>query len=253
MMSFLDTYSIRARLFPAILAIAPAIVLATIAVSWTTFSLPQAVTAAAVGVLFFGAADLGRRFGKAAQSKLFKATGGKPTLRILERANRVLDNRSKDRYRNFIASMLCEAPPTERDEIERPGEVAEFYDRCSNWLRERTRDRTKFKVLFEENVTYGYRRNLLGLKWPALVLNLAVVVFCLGVMRGEIGLSVDFRLLITVLVFAAIHALVFLLSVTKRSVLDASEQYARQLVLCCELLMRDEPDAPKLIVAQQAG
>lgn len=53
-MGFLDAYSVRARLFPAVLAIAPALALATVAVTWNQLSLPQVVTSLAVGVLFVG-------------------------------------------------------------------------------------------------------------------------------------------------------------------------------------------------------
>ncbi|MGO7259264.1 hypothetical protein ACCT32_37710, partial [Rhizobium brockwellii] len=41
-----------------------------------------------------------------------------------------------------------------------------------------------------------------------------------------------------VLVVAAIHALYFTAGVTRKSVLDASDQYGRQLVLSCDEFIR---------------
>ena len=41
-------------------------------------------------------------------------------------------------------------------------------------VREETRDHTAYPLLFSENITYGFRRNLAGLKPTALVCNLVV-------------------------------------------------------------------------------
>ena len=60
-MPILDIYNPRARLLPAVIGIATAIVIATISVSWTEMSLPQAIVTAAVAVFFVAASDLARR------------------------------------------------------------------------------------------------------------------------------------------------------------------------------------------------
>ncbi|TPK10302.1 hypothetical protein [Mesorhizobium sp. B2-5-7] len=159
-MGFLDSYSIRARLFPAVWAIAPAIALATVAVTWNAFSLPQAITTLAVGVIFVGFSDIARRFGKRAERQIFSSTGGRPAITLLRRGKQEFAEETKDRYRNFLAKQLGEPAPTAENELNNPRIADGFYERCGNWLRERTRDTTKFKILFEENKTYGFRRNL---------------------------------------------------------------------------------------------
>jgi hypothetical protein len=63
-----------------------------------------------------------------------------------------------------------------------PAAAKSFYERTGTWLRENTRDTKKFPILFNELVTYGFRRNLLGVKWPALALNLVVVLICAGLL-----------------------------------------------------------------------
>lgn len=40
----------------------------------------------------------------------------------------------------------------------------------------------KFSILFNEFATYGFRRNLFGVKWPALLLNATVVFICAGLL-----------------------------------------------------------------------
>jgi hypothetical protein len=237
----LDTYTLQARLFPAILAIAPALALATVAVSWNTLSLPQAITTMAVGVLFMGFSDIARRFGKRAERRLFRDTGGRPVITLLRHADPVFDEKTKQRYRNFLAGALGEPAPSADDEVQDAQWTNGFYERCGNWLRERTRDKGKFKILFEENKTYGFRRNLFGVKWPALALNLAVVVICSLIISHKVDVPNDPSLVqvFTVLVIAAIHALYFLAFVGRKAVVQASDQYARQLVLSCETLMQD--------------
>ncbi|RWP25157.1 MAG: hypothetical protein EOR02_29960 [Mesorhizobium sp.] len=240
-MGFLDAYSIRARLFPAVLAIAPAIALATVAVTWNHLSLPQVVTTLAVGVLFVGFSDIARRFGKAAEKEMFKDTGGRPTITLLQYSDRTFAEATKARYRNFLAEAIGESPLSIEDEKRDPNASAGFYERCGNWLRERTRDTTKFKILFEENKTYGFRRNLFGVKWPALTLNVIVVLICLAILSRHLDVPNDPSLMqvFTVLIIAAIHAGYFYFFVGRKAVVEASDQYARQLILSCETLMSE--------------
>lgn len=240
-MGFLDAYSIRARLFPAVLAIAPAIALATVAVTWNHLSLPQVVTTLAVGVLFVGFSDIARRFGKRAEREMFKETGGRPTITILQHADRTFAEATKARYRNFLGEAIGESPPTGEDETRDPSESAGFYERCGNWLRERTRDTAKFQILFEENKTYGFRRNLFGVKWPALTLNVVVVLICLAILSRNLDVPNDPSLMqvFTVLIIAGIHAGYFFFFVGKKAVMEASSQYGRQLILSCETLMAE--------------
>lgn len=240
-MGFLDAYSIRARLLPAIWAIAPALALATVAVTWTTFSLPQAITTLSVGVIFVGFSDIARRFGKKAEREIFNSTGGRPTITLLRRGDQRFSEATKDRYRSFLAKQLGEPAPTAEEEINSSPAVEGFYERCGNWLRERTRDTAKFKILFEENKVYGFRRNLYGAKWPALTLNAIVVVTCLLSLSRKMDVPNDPSLLqvFTVLMISAIHAGFFFFFVSKRAVLEASDQYGRQLILSCETLMAE--------------
>jgi hypothetical protein len=110
---------------------------------------------------------------------------------------------------------------------------------CGNWLRERTRDTDKFKVLFDELVTYGFRRNLFGIKYAALGIDLAVVVGCgIALWRGvPLDLSsVSGGKLVLIGAFTLIHAAYVAFAVTEGSVRQAAQQYARQLLMSCETL-----------------
>lgn len=240
MTSLLDMYNLRARFIPAVIGIAPAIALAAIAISWTTVTLPQVIATLAIGILFIVAADLARRMGKKTERKLFASTDGKPIIQQLRHMDATFDGATKNRYRNFLASQLNELPPTA--ECEKSNTVASngFYDRCGIWLRERTRDKSKFNLLFEENITYGFRRNLYGLKVPGLLLNILVVIACIFLLSpyGGILIKTTRNELFTVFIIALIHAIYLLFFVTKKSVIEAAKQYSEQLIKSCDIFIQ---------------
>jgi hypothetical protein len=234
-LSFLDTYTIRARLFPAVLAAAPALALAGVSVSWDKLALSQLIATIALGVLIFVLADLARRRGKRVEPIIEQKLGGRPSA--LRHSDDTLDSVSKQRYLDFLATKLNEAAPSQEDEERAPDVTQRFYERGSAWLRENTRDTKKFRILFEENITYGFRRNLYGLKWPALILNIAVVFVCAVVLmlsyfrQWQVDYSARF---LSVIAIAALHATYIFFAVTEQGVVEASKQYARQLALSCE-------------------
>jgi hypothetical protein len=112
-----------------------------------------------------------------------------------------------------------------------------FYELAGTWLRENTRDTKKFPILFNENVTYGFRRNLLGVKWVALGLDAAVVAICAAVLwyRSPVSMGDETTTrAVVVFIVGAAHALYFLLGVRAQNVMVAARTYARQLILSCE-------------------
>jgi hypothetical protein len=151
-----------------------------------------------------------------------------------------LDTDSKDRYRAFLASKLKRTAPTAAEEEQNQAVADAFYEQAGTWLRENTRDTKKFSILFNENISYGYRRNLLGLKWVALGLNIAVVAICAGLLwyNAPVIIADAFtgRVLV-VLVVAAIHAVYIVAVVNQDSVIAATRTYARQLILSTETFL----------------
>ena len=237
--SVLDAYTLRARVYPALIGMTPLIALAAVVVPWHRLGWWYAGVAVGVGVLFCAFADLARRLGKSVERSLFKETNGRPTMTLLRHRDDEFDAKTKDRYRNLLANRLGELAPTQGEEEKDPRAADAFYERCGNWLREHTRDPVKFKILKEENITYGFRRNLYGLRWLVLPMNLAVVIVTGWLMWS----GRHAPLVYLVLGVAVVHACYFLFLVTWESVSEASGQYARQLMLSCELLM--EPAKPK--------
>jgi hypothetical protein len=240
MFKILDAYSLRARLFPAILATAPAIAALALLISWERIALSNIVVTTTLVVLVFALADFARRLGLRVEPRLYAEMGGKPSVTMFRRSDAAIETSTKNRYRAFIARMINERPPTVQQESANPQNADTFYEACGTWLRANTRDPKKFSLLFNENVGYGFRRNLFGLRWPALTINLIVVAICAGLIwyRGTLDLDNDLTTRTFVVLFvAAIHAAYFALVVTKAGVKEAARKYGRELILSTEVLM----------------
>jgi hypothetical protein len=215
--------------------------------SWSRLSVSNAIATLGLAVLLLALSDFARARGKRIEPTIFEALGGKPSITMLRFADDRFDRQTKTRYLAFLAGKLSESAPTEDDERRDPPAADAFYERCGAWLRENTRNIKKFSILFNENVSYGYRRNLLALKWPALVLNGGVVLVCVWALVGGepfAALGTLKSRVMVVLAVAAIHALYIGLAINERVVAEAARSYARQLILSCELFLRKEKPTP---------
>jgi hypothetical protein len=233
----LDPYTLRARLVPAVIAGAPAFALAIALVSWGTFGLTHVIATLALTALFAAFSDVARRRGKAIESALVSKMGGLPSTTILRHRDSTIDEATKKKIHIFLGGKLGEVPPTAEQEATNPELADIYYARGATWLRENTRDVKKFRLVFNENVDYGYHRNLLGLRIPGFLLNAAIVILCVALLwsRSPVDPSDAFnQKLITVIVIAILHAAYLAIFVTEAGVFEAARLYARQLLLASE-------------------
>ncbi|MCY1191561.1 hypothetical protein D9M72_28040 [compost metagenome] len=235
-----DTYSLKARVFPALIAGFPTLLLLFVLVPWDHLALSQVIAASMGLVLLFAFADMARHRGKKLQERL--GTGETPGQWL--RGNPDVPEGSKDRYRNFVADQLRLPAPTLEDEKSDPERAADFYRSANAWLREETRDHVKYDLLFGENVTYGFRRNLLGLKPTALLCNLVVLVLCGGILYLRPSYfaalpNMDEKVYLAVAA-VFLHSAYLMVAVHKSAVREASHAYGRQLILSCEALIRSQ-------------
>lgn len=236
---FFDAYSVRARLFPAIIAAAPALAALTLLISWKTFGLSNMIASLGLLVMLFAIADFSRARGRKIESTIYEEQGGIPSITMFRRNDKTIDGSSKERYREFLAGKLKVAMPSPEEELENQDVADVFYGQCGVWLRQNTRNTKVFPILFGENVTYGFRRNLLGAKNFALLLNVLVVAICalmLWRMSWDIGAPLGSKTTV-VLIVAAAHAAYMFLAVNRNAVCDASRAYGRELILSCEYFL----------------
>lgn len=236
-----DAYSLRARLFPAIIAAAPALAALTLLISWKSFELSNAIATIAILVLLFAIADLARARGRTIEPGLYEQQGGKPSVVMFRRNDSTIDDALKERYRHFLGGKLGVTAPTAAQEQADPAAADAFYEQCGVWLREHTRDTKKFHLLFGENVTYGFRRNLLGVRWLAIALNLIVVAICVVLLwrSGWNWAAPLSQRTIVVLLIAVVHAIYVIAVVRRASVNDASRAYGREMILSCEAFLQN--------------
>jgi hypothetical protein len=238
LLNLFDGSSLRARLFPAIFASAPLLVLIALVMPWRHLSWVHAVASIAIPVILFVAADIARRAGKKMEPVMYRRWGGKPTTRMLRHRDPTLDANTKAAYLAFLADKIGAPPPCAREEASDPAKADAYYERCGAWLRENTRSTKKFSVLFGENVTYGYRRNLLALKVVSLTADIVIVIgsaiafaYKLPAIDGNLELK-----LALIAAFAVVHGTLLTIAVSETSLKEASEIYARQLLLSCEAM-----------------
>ncbi|MBR0877768.1 hypothetical protein ACVMGC_007937 [Bradyrhizobium barranii subsp. barranii] len=234
-----DTYVLRARLIPAVVAGAPAFALAAILVSWSSFNFTQFIAAMGLAALFSVFSNVARTRGKAIEPGIYEKMGGMPSTIILRHNDSTFDPVTKARMHAFLAKKLNEPAPTAEQEATDPVAADGFYARGGNWLRENTRDTKKFPLVFGENINYGFHRNLLGLRLPGFCLNALIVIFCAVILYLRYPIDISRRpdqALVTVIGVAVLHALYLAFFVNEHNVFQAARLYARQLLLSIEKL-----------------
>lgn len=231
---FFDRYSRQARLLPALLTLFPAFL--TVAV-WVPalYQLAAGLTGLAIacGVLTV-LAHFARSRGRKLEKQLIQEWGGLPTTIWLRKSDGYLEIETKQRYYNFLESSIPDwkAPTEDVEASDR------LYSSAVRWLLERTRDVQQFPLVFKENISYGFRRNCLGLKPFAI----AVSVLAAGYTGIQfMGISPTTLLQtslpqIAVGCISALFALWWTFGVTANWVRDAGDAYAKALLGACDIV-----------------
>src|SRR2546430_104923 len=98
MFKYLDPYTLRARLAPAVIAAAPAFAFVALLISWNRFSVSNTIATIGLAVLLFALSDFARSRGKRIEPAIFQWLGGKPSATMLRFADSNFDRPSKARY-----------------------------------------------------------------------------------------------------------------------------------------------------------
>ncbi len=235
-----DRYSLRARPLPTLLVVAGPLMVASLLfpkvyerMSATATSIGMSVSLCVV-LLFFISHVLRQR-GRAVERRMVAKEGGLPTTCWLRHRDFNVDPVTKARYHSFLArSVPGLQVPSQSHEQQRPTMADDIYRSAVKWLVENRRDAAKYSLVLEENVQYGFRRNMLGGKWIAIVLCVLPLIgaYAWGAYKG---LPPDFDTdHIAAIAIAALAVVGWTFFVTKEWVRDASHGYARALLATCE-------------------
>lgn len=232
-----DRYEVNARLKPALFTVLPLLILpaAWLPEVWTALGgLSALLVTCGVTVLM---AQIARQRGRKLQAAN-PDLGPDSSAALLSHASDVIDPMTKARYHKFLAEQGLAVPAAEEEAV--TGLAP--YKACVTWLLAATRDKQRFHLLAEENIAYGYRRNLLALK-PVAVTVLAVALVINSSVLAIRWPELDTRYWIGGAVevgFLGIAA-AWLLAVRPSFVADASRSFGERLLAACDELRRVEP------------
>jgi hypothetical protein len=91
------------------------------------------------------------------------------------------------RLHGQLNRVLAEPLPDATEEANDPEGADDRYEEATARLRELTRDTSRFRLVFAENVEYGFRRNSLGLRPFALAIALGGVALSVAVIAFAAG------------------------------------------------------------------
>lgn len=166
---YFDHYVINARLKPAFFVVMP---FAVTTIAWC----PEAQQLGGIILAFlitFGVmaflSNLVSNLGNQLQTRLFGLWGGAPTTIILRHSDNILDTYTKQRYHRWLESKVSGlVMPSSDAEIHAPDAANDLYASATNFLREYTRDKSKYPMVYSDNVAYGFARNLLVMRWMGI-------------------------------------------------------------------------------------
>jgi hypothetical protein len=234
-LDFSKEYARNARLKPALLMALPVGLLAS------GFGLKSSVM---LGVVFgplaaagftYLLAHLTRDFGVRRQAELFRSWGGKPSVTKLRHRDTSLNQHTRARYHEKAAELLRRSMPTSVEEEADPRAADSLYEAYSNLLLERTRDTKAFSLLFEELVSYGFRRNLLGMKTLGLWLCFLCTLIEAGLLARALWITGHFEVSNAVFVGLDLFlSLCWWFVITPEWVRRAADAYAERLLASSE-------------------
>ena len=228
-----DSYTLQARIFPAFILLTP-VTLLTLGL-WPIFMEARFLIIIGAIVIVFSMllAQYTRDAGKEFEKKLVEKWGGYPSSTELMYSRSSLPNQKLESYRERISSLFPEIILLNKEEeLATPDDALRIIDDLICRLREKARDTKQFQLLFQENIHYGFRRNLVALRfWGVLSTLLCDVVALVPVLYPErVDVHYSLPTIFIVLLVSTVLLLFWLFSWNCKWVHQSANQYAIQLL-----------------------
>jgi len=228
---FTDPYERKARLYPALLALLPVIILIALYTNWLTFDVENALYIAVAAAGLFWLAGKTRDLGKDVENRLVTKWEGMPSVTLLRHRDSVLDRYTTERYHKAAAVLADVSLPNLTEEENDPADADERYRAVTSALLSKTRDTSEYSLLFKENINYGFWRNLRGVKPIACALAIGLVVFGLWVDRVLVyDLQPPEGTELAVAISGIMLLFAWITTVTDGAVRRAAQNYAQRLL-----------------------
>ncbi|WHY63273.1 hypothetical protein [Cytobacillus firmus] len=234
----LNTYERKARYLPAVWTVSPILI-------WLYLWFPEIRSLEGTFIsLIIGLgisiplSILARTLGKKEQNKLLLKWGALPATLILRNSDESLNKETKTRYHQRLSVLTNMDIPSHEKELEDPKDALQKFDSCIDFLRQRTRDKAKYSLVFNENVSYGQARNLLGLKPIGLLICVILIAIQFFSIYKNYGIGFNISAVQILETISFIITLLFLLFwiffVSTKQVYTAGVNYGKALLECCE-------------------
>ena len=229
----LDRYDLNARLKPALLALAPVFLMVAVWVPQARSMIGAGVGVATAFGLTILLAQVTRRLGRALERRLGDRAGRMHSARLLTFADGTFAPETKGRYHDFLRASGI-ATSTADEERDAPDVAFTRARSAVDWLLVHTQPNAKRSLLFEDNVAYGFMRNVLALKPLAVPIAVGALIADGGLVAAFLrdrpavikGSATGVALVIVVLAW--------LFLVREIAVREASLAYAQRLFNQCE-------------------
>lgn len=229
----MDRYDRNARLNPALLTVLPALLFVFVwfPAVWTQLGAIAAFVVTC-GILF-AMTRIARKVGQNVERKLGKKIGRLHTAELISLADDRLPKAMKATCRSYIETHGSLGLPSIDDETADPKTAQEDRLLAIRWLLEHTRPRSEATLLMNENISYGFARNLLGLK-PLGIAITSLVALGSGffLYNFEAG-ATPFVLGVLLCGAAIVGLLLWVFLITEASVVHASQVYAEKILSLC--------------------
>jgi hypothetical protein len=218
-----DEYSRNARLYPGLIVAAPIILVAALFLPREPMLIVASVVVSAGMMLLL--ANFARSRGKSLEKRLIRRWDGFPTTKMLR--HRQPQNAAQfERRRQRLEKLYGKQLPTRSEEAAHADRADETYVDATRFLIVRVNEqRADFPRVHEENITYGFARNLLGLKPIAII-----VILVAAIVDGVVVLTDRNEVVAVAILTLHLALLVFWVLFVKPSwVLQAGQTYAERL------------------------
>lgn len=187
---FFDEYSFKARMCPALIAFFP--LLFTIflcyinldSISWISSFLIIA------WIILYAMSEIICNIGKKKEKSLVNKWGGMPTILFLRHSDNTIDKFTKERYYCYLEKNVPNLKlPDALEEQEDPLKADTIYQSAISWLKTYTRDKEKYYLIYESNVSYGFARNLWAIKYYGIL----ICIISIGISLYKIFIKIGFK------------------------------------------------------------
>lgn len=226
-----DEYSKKARIKPGLIAVLPIgiAILALYPNGVFGWAIIWSLITISGGTLLIS--EIGRDMGKNKENKLYEVWDGMPSIKMLRHSNNSNSEQLKIRH-NKLSRLITDINiPSAKEELQDNRKADEIYGICSTFLRNNTRDIKKFPLIFKELCSYGFRRNLWGLKPIGIVIcALGLILIAIKIFLNIENQAIMQPILLIALLIDLIMLFIWIFWVNANWVKIAADAYAERLL-----------------------